>query len=107
MVDLQGQPAERYLFAAEQTLVSKTAADIGRDDAHVAVFEPETLRKPSLHRVGKLRRGDQCQISQTRIAVRQDATPLHWKHAVPGGPDSAAHFDGRGFGDLIDRGILR
>ena len=43
MVDLQRQPAERDLLAAQQSLVAEAAADIGRDDAHRAVLEPETF----------------------------------------------------------------
>ncbi len=43
MIDLQRQPGERDLFAAEQSLVAEAAADIGRNDAQAPVFDPKTF----------------------------------------------------------------
>ena len=60
MLDLRRQPAERHLFGAQQSLVAEAAADIGRDDAHIAVLEPEAFGKPGLHGMRKLCRGDRA-----------------------------------------------
>src|SRR5439155_22196059 len=54
-----GDPGQRDLFAAEQTLVAETAADIGRNHANRAVAEAQAFGHAALHDMRHLRRRDQ------------------------------------------------
>src|ERR1700691_4256971 len=61
MIGVERQPSERDLLAAEQSLVAEAAADIGRNNAQAPVLDPKTFAQSGLHRMRKLRRGDQRQ----------------------------------------------
>jgi hypothetical protein len=100
MIDTQSQRRERDLFAAEHALVAEAAADVGRDDADVAVVEAQALAQPGLHRMGELRGGDDGEQPQTRIAIGEDAAPFHRQHAVARGADLARDRDVRRLGHL-------
>ena len=107
MVHLQGQPSERHLLPAQQSLVPEAPAHIRRDDPHRAVVEPKALAKPGLNGMRELRRGDEREIAQPQVAIGDDAASFHRKHAVPGGADFPRHLDRRGLGNLIHRAIFR
>ena len=96
MAELEREPGERDLLAAQQALVAEAAADIGRDDADRAVREAEALGKPGLHDVRHLRRGDDGEIAQTVVPPGEHAAALERQHALARGADFAGHRDGRG-----------
>src|SRR5215469_15307365 len=87
IIHLLREPAEGDLLTAQQPLVSKTAADIRRDDPNAAVGEPEALAQAGLNRVRELRRCDQRQVAEPQVAISDDASAFHRKHAMPCGSD--------------------
>jgi hypothetical protein len=55
----------------------------------------------------ELRRGDKRKIAQALIAIGNDASSFHRKHAVPGGTDFPRYLDRSRLGNLIHRAVFR
>src|SRR5260221_7101530 len=96
------KPAEGDLFTAQQAFISETATDVGGDDPNTAVSEPEALAKAGLNRMRELCRRDERQIPQPPIAISNDASAFHWKHAMPRGSDFPCDGYCGIFGNIFD-----
>src|SRR5260370_24307239 len=80
--------------------------DVGGDDPSTAVSEPEALAKAGLNRMRELCRRDERQIPQPPIAISNDASAFHWKHAMPRGSDFPGDGDGGIFGNIFDLAVF-
>src|SRR5262249_57382601 len=56
MAAMHGEPAETNLLGQQDALVAKSAANVRRDDADLALVEAETLGQPGAHDVRHLTR---------------------------------------------------
>ena len=101
-----GEPGQRDLFAAEQTLVAETAADIGGNHANRAVAEAQAFGYAALHDMRHLRRRDQREKTQPRMPLRDNAATLHRKHALSRCADLACDLDVGGVSHSLNRAIL-
>ena len=106
MIELHREPRQRDLLAGEHALVAEAAADVGRDHADVAVLEAEAFGEAGLHRMRELRRRDQREETQARIAIGEHAAAFDRQHAVAGGADLARHLEGGARGGLLDVAVL-
>src|SRR5260370_33846088 len=100
------KPAQRHLFTAQQSFISETATDVGGDDPNTAVSEPEALAKAGLNRMRELCRRDERKIPQPEIAISNDASAFHWKHAMTRGSDFPGDGDGGIFGYIFDLAVF-
>ncbi len=89
------QPGQTNLFGQQDALVTKTAADVGRDDTDLAFFHAETFGKTATGDVRHLGRRMQRELVGPAIEGRDHATAFERGHALPRGRDLARHLDRR------------
>ncbi len=89
------QPRQADFLGQQNALVAETAADIGRDDADVAVIEPETSRQAGAVDVRHLRRAVDGELLEPAAPCRHHAAPFQRRHRLPRGADLAGDLDRR------------
>ena len=87
--ELARRPGQRHLLGEEDALVAEAAADIGSDDADLALVEPEALGEARAHDVGLLGGGVDDELAQARMPVGDDAAPFERAHHLARGPELA------------------
>ena len=95
MGTLHGEPAQADLLRQQDAFVTEPAADVGSDDAHLALFEAETFRQSGAHDVRHLAGRVDRQLLEPRVPERDHAAPFDRRHALARGTDFARHLDRR------------
>ena len=82
-------PTEHDLLGEQDPLVAESAADIGDDDAHLALLEAEAFRQPGTHDVRHLARGVQHQHLLPPVPVCEHPAAFDRRHALARGAERA------------------
>ena len=89
VIPVHREPAEHDLLGEQDALVAESAADVGDDDAHLTLLEPQALREPGAHDVRDLASGVEHEHLQSPVPVREHATALDRRHALARGAERA------------------
>ena len=89
MVSVHRDPSEHDLLGEQDTLVAESAADVGDDDAHLILIEPETLRESGADDVRHLARGMEHEHPEPPVPVREHPAALDRRHALARGAKRA------------------
>src|SRR5580700_8256728 len=95
IIDALREPGQRHLLAAQQALVAEAAADVGRNDPECTMGEAEAFAQAGLHRMWKLGRSEERELSKPSVAISEDAAAFDRHHAVTRGPDCFSDLDRR------------
>src|SRR5271154_4082649 len=93
MAAMHCQPSEADLFGEQDPFVTEAATNVGRDDANLALVEPEALGKSGANNMRHLTGGIEGELFQARIPQRDHAATLDWRHALARGTNFARHLD--------------
>ena len=89
MIPVHSEPAEHDLLGEQDALVAESAADVGDHDAHLTLLEPQAFRESGAHDVRDLASGVEHEHLQSPVPVREHATALDRRHALPRGAERA------------------
>ena len=106
MIDFERERGDRRLFRRQSRLRAETAAHVGRDDADVALLEPEHLGQPQPDDVRHLGRGVDHELVQAMVAIGQHRAPLERDRDVPVHAIGPAHHDLGGARHLFEVALL-
>ena len=81
---MTGQPAGDHLFRLEQRLAAEPAANVGRDNADLALFETEKLRQPRADKMRHLGRRPHHQLIGAIIPFSEYGAAFHRVHRMAG-----------------------
>src|SRR5262252_3925236 len=82
---MHGQPTETNLLRQQDALIAKSASNVRRDDADLALLEAEALGQPGTHDVRHLTSRVDRQLLEPRVPEGNDAAPFDRRHALPRG----------------------
>ena len=88
--ELPRQAGADDLLGQQDALVAEAAADVGRDDAHLALVEAEAVGEAGLGDVRHLGRGRDDHLLEPRIPFGQHAPALERRHALARGAQVCA-----------------
>ena len=102
---LHRKPAQADFLTRQDRLVSKAAADVGRDDANLDLGKREDLRQPGADHVRELGGAVQDELAEPCIPLRDEAATFDRRHDLPRGPQLACDLDRRRLRGCLDRAV--
>ena len=106
MIEFERERGDRRLFRRQPRLRPETAAHVGRDDANVALLEPEHLGQSQPDDVRHLGRGVDDELVQPMVAIGQHRAPLERHRDMPVHAIGPAHHHVGGAGHLVEVALL-
>ena len=82
MVPVHRDPAEHDFFGEQDPLVAESAADIGDDNAHLTLLQPETLGEPGAHDVRHLACSVDHEHFESSVPVGEYTAAFERRHAL-------------------------
>ena len=100
-VEADGEGGADEFFGQQDALVAEAAADVGRDDADLALVEAEAFGEAGLGDVRHLGGGGDDQLLEPGVPFGQHAAAFEGGHALPGRAQAAGDAGG---GDGVEAG---
>src|SRR5216683_8313680 len=88
------KPGKADFFGQQDSLVTKSAADVRRDNPDLALFDAQAIGQAVANDVRHLGAGVERELVEAMIERRDHAAPLERGHALPRGRYFARHLDG-------------
>ena len=113
LAGLHRDPAQRHLFGEQDSLIAKTAADIGGNDPDLAFVQTEAFGKAGAHDMRHLGRRGQGQHLEPPVPFGNDTPPLDRGHRLARGTEGAGHrrsglaLQGLDIGAAFDKGFQK
>ena len=89
------KPGQADFLGQQNSLVAKSAADIGRHDADAALLDAKAIGQAVAHDVRHLRAGIERELVEAMIEGGDHAAPFQRRHALARGRYFARHLDRR------------
>src|SRR5213592_3034601 len=86
------EPRQTDFLAGEDSLVTKTATDIRRNDTDLYFRKLQNLGQPGPHDVRKLRSAMNDQLTGPAVPMSYETATFDWRHNLPRRSQLASHF---------------